>query len=53
MKQPLNDHRHVRLSDIFKEKECIEARIRDFNIECVLDKETQVNIMRERELGKP
>jgi hypothetical protein len=27
MKQTLNDHQHISLSDIFKEKECIEARI--------------------------
>ena len=48
MKETLNDHRHVRLSEIFKEKECIEAGIGDFNIDCVLDEETQVNIMPER-----
>jgi hypothetical protein len=52
----LNDHRHINLSYIFKEKECIEARIRDFDIDCILDEETQVNIMTERTwetLGKP
>ena len=27
MEKTLNDHRHVRLSEIFKEKECLEARI--------------------------
>jgi hypothetical protein len=27
MKETLNDHRHVILSKIFKEKECLEARI--------------------------
>jgi hypothetical protein len=27
MKETLSDHRHVRLSEIFKEKECLEARI--------------------------
>jgi hypothetical protein len=48
MKETLNDHRHVSLSEIFKEKECIEARIGDFDIDCVLDEETQVNIMTER-----
>jgi hypothetical protein len=56
MKENLNDHRHVRLSEIFKEKECIEAIIGDFDIDCVLDKETQVNIMTERTwevIGKP
>jgi hypothetical protein len=40
IKEILNDHRYVRLSDIFKEKECIEARIGDFDIESVLDEET-------------
>jgi hypothetical protein len=56
MKETLNDHRHIILSEIFKEKEYIEARIGDFDIDCVLDEETQVNIMTERTweiLGKP
>jgi hypothetical protein len=56
IKETLNDHRHVILSEIFKEKECLEARIGDFDIDCVLDEETQVNIMTERTwelLGKP
>jgi hypothetical protein len=56
MKETLNDHRHVRLSEIFKEKECLEARIGDFDIDCVLDEETQVNIMTERTweaIGRP
>jgi hypothetical protein len=56
MKETLNDHRHVRLSEIFKEKECIEVRIGDFDIDCVLDKETQMNIMTERTweaIGRP
>jgi hypothetical protein len=56
MKDTLNDHRHVRLSEIFKEKEKIEARIGDFDIDCTLDEETQVNIMLERTweaIGKP
>jgi hypothetical protein len=48
MKETLNDHRHVRLSEIFKEKEFIEERIGDFDIDCVLDEETPVNIMIER-----
>jgi hypothetical protein len=38
--ETLNDHRHIRLSEIFKEKECIEVRIGDFDIDCVLDEET-------------
>jgi hypothetical protein len=46
--ETLNDHRHARLSDIFKEKECLEARIGYFDIDYVLDEETQVNIMTER-----
>jgi hypothetical protein len=48
IKETLNDHRHVILSEIFKEKECIEARIGDFDIDCVLDEETQMNIMPKR-----
>jgi hypothetical protein len=56
MKETLNDHRDINLSYIFKEKECIETRIGDFDIDCLLDEETQVNIMTERTweiLGKP
>jgi hypothetical protein len=29
MKETLNDHRNINLSEIFKEKECIEIRIGD------------------------
>ena len=32
VKETLNDHRHVSLSEIFKEKECIEARIGDLTL---------------------
>jgi hypothetical protein len=56
MKDTLNDHRHVRLAEIFKEKECIEVRIGDFDIDCVLDEETQVNVMTEKTweaIGRP
>jgi hypothetical protein len=56
MKDTLNDHKNINLSEIFKEKECIEARIGDFDIDYVLDEETQVNIMTKRtweDLGKP
>jgi hypothetical protein len=56
MKETLNDHRDINLSEILNEKECIETRIRDFNIDHVLDNETHVNIMTERTweiLGKP
>jgi hypothetical protein len=52
----LNDHRDTNLSEILKEKECIEARIGDYDIDFVLDDETQVNIMTERTweiLGNP
>jgi hypothetical protein len=48
MKETLNDHRHIILSEIFKEKECLEARIEDFDIDCVLDDETYVNVMTKR-----
>ena len=40
MKETLDDRRHVRLSEIFKDKECLEARIGDFDIDCVLYEET-------------
>jgi hypothetical protein len=56
IKETLNDHRHVSLSEIFKEKECLEAKIGYSNIDCVLDEETQVNIMTERTweaIGRP
>jgi hypothetical protein len=56
MKEILNDQKNVNLSEIFKEKECIKTRIGDFDIDCVLDEETQVNIMTERTWetsGKP
>jgi hypothetical protein len=39
MKETLNDHRHINLSDIFKEKECIETRMGDFDIDCLLVEE--------------
>jgi hypothetical protein len=48
MKETMNDHRHIKLSEIFKENDCIEERIGDFDIDCVLDEETQVNIMTKR-----
>jgi hypothetical protein len=47
MKETLNDHRDISLPEVLKEKECIETRIGDFDIDCVLDAETQVNIMPE------
>jgi hypothetical protein len=45
MKETLSDHRDIDLPEILKEKECIEIRIGDFDIDCVLDEETQMNIM--------
>ena len=48
MKYTLDGHLHVRLSEIFKDKECLEPRKGDFDIDCVLNEETQVNIMTER-----
>jgi hypothetical protein len=56
MKDTLDDHRHVRQSYIFKDKECLEEIIGDFDIDCVLDEETQVNIMTKRtweDIGRP
>jgi hypothetical protein len=56
IKENLNDHKNINLSEILNEKECIETRIGYFDIDCVLDEETQVNIMTERTweiLGKP
>jgi hypothetical protein len=47
MKETLNDHINISLPEILKEKHCIEKRIGDFNIDCVLDEETHVNIMPE------
>jgi hypothetical protein len=56
MKDTLNDHKETSLSDILKDKECIETRIGDFDIDCVLYAETQVNIITEstwKILGNP
>jgi hypothetical protein len=56
MKETLNDHKDINLPEILKEKQCIETRIGDFDIDCVLDEETHVNIMPESTweiLGKP
>jgi hypothetical protein len=48
MKETLKEHKDVQLPEIFKEKEQVEARLGDFDIHCILDEETQVNIMPER-----
>ena len=48
MKETLNDHRDISVPEILKENKCIAKRIGDFDIDCVLDAKTQVNIMPER-----
>jgi hypothetical protein len=56
LKEVMDDHKDVSLSEILKEKQCIVTRIEDFDIDCVLDEETHVNIMPESTweiLGKP
>jgi hypothetical protein len=56
IKETLDDHKDVSLSEIFKEQENIEVRIGDFNIDCALDEGTLMNIMTERTwetLGRP
>jgi hypothetical protein len=45
LKETMNDHKDVSLPDILKVKQRISERIGDFDIESVLDEETQVNIM--------
>jgi hypothetical protein len=56
LKEAMGDNKDVSLSEILKEKQCIVTRIEDFDIDCVLDEETHVNIMLESTweiLGKP
>jgi hypothetical protein len=57
LKKMMDVHKDVSLPESLKEKQCISARIKYFDIDCiVLDKETQVNIMTEETwevLGKP
>jgi hypothetical protein len=56
MKETLDEHKHAILSEIFKEKEKIEVRIGDFDIDYALDEGTQMNIMTEstwETLGRP
>ena len=48
LKEVMDDHQDTSLSEILKEKQHIVTRIEDFDIDCVLDEETQVNIMPER-----
>ena len=45
LKETLNDHIDISLPEILKEKQCIETRIGEFEMDFVLDEETQVNIM--------
>jgi hypothetical protein len=45
LKEAMDNHKDVSLSEILKEKQCIVTRIEDFDIDCVLDEETHVNIM--------
>ena len=52
MKETLNDHRDINLSEVLTKKEYIETRIGYFDIDYVLDEETQVNIMTERTWGE-
>jgi hypothetical protein len=47
IKEAMNDHKDVSLPEILKEKQRMGTRIGDFDIDCVLDEETQVNIMTE------
>jgi hypothetical protein len=52
----MDDHKDVSLLEILKVKQHISAIIGDFDIDCVLDEETQVNIMIEdtwETLGNP
>jgi hypothetical protein len=56
LKKEMNDHKYVSLPEIMKGKQCIDTRIGEFDIDCVLDEETQVNIMTKitwEILGKP
>jgi hypothetical protein len=56
LKETMNVHKDVSLPEILKAKQRISERIEDFDIYCVLDEETQVNIMIEEAwkiLGKP
>jgi hypothetical protein len=56
LKETMNNHKDVSLPEILKVKQRISTRIEDFDIEYVLDEETQVNIMTEDTweiLGKP
>jgi hypothetical protein len=47
LKRVMDDHRDISLPKIMKEKQHIVTRIEDFDIDCVLDEETHMNIMPE------
>jgi hypothetical protein len=56
LKETMDVYKDVNLPESLKEKKHISARIKDFDIDRVLDEETQVNIMIEETweiLGKP
>jgi hypothetical protein len=56
LKETMDAHKDISLPEILKVKQRISARIEDFDIDCVLDEEAQVNIMKEDTweiLGKP
>ena len=55
-KQELKYFMNRRITHLIEEKELIEVRIRDFDIDYVLDKETHVNVMTKSTweiLGRP
>jgi hypothetical protein len=52
----MDDHKDISWPEILKEKQRIVTRIEDFDIDCVLNEETHVNIMPKSTweiLGKP
>jgi hypothetical protein len=56
MKETLDEHKDANLSEIFKEKDKIEVRRGDFDIDYSLDEGTWMNIMTEstwETLGRP
>jgi uncharacterized transporter YbjL len=56
LKAEMDDHKEISLPEILKEKHRIVTRIKDYDIDYVLDEETNVNIMPEitwKILGKP
>jgi hypothetical protein len=40
IKETMNDHKYINLSEILKDKECIKTRIGDFDIDSVLNEDT-------------